>query len=328
MEYRPFGSSGLKVSAIGLGCMSMSGAYGPADEEESIATIRRAIELGVNFLDTSTSYGSGHNQELIGKALKGLRDKVIVHSKFGTRRDATGKPVGFSADAQSVRQHCEESLRRFGFETIDIWCPSRPDPKTPIEETIEAMVRLKEEGKIRFLGLSEAGPDFIRRASAVHPLASLQMEYSLFTRDAEARHIPLCEELGMGIMGYAPISRGLLSETIDSDGWREGDDRPDRDRFKGENLERNLALRQAARDLAAEKGASLPQIAIAWVLAKGGPVVPFPGCKTRRHLEENLGALDVRLTPGEVARLDAAYPPGVAAGERYPAASLKRWHQI
>lgn len=242
--------------------MSMSGAYGPADDKESIATIRRAVELGVNFLDTSVSYGCGHNQALIGKALKGCRDNVIVHCKFGTRR-AGARLLSSSAAPETVRRDCEQSLKRFGFEMIDIWCPSRPDPNVPIEDTVGEIVRLKEDGKIRFLGLSEAGPTFVRRAAAVHPLASLQMEYSLFSRDAEARHVALCEELGMGLMGYAPISRGLLTETIGSGGWQEGDDRPERERFKGENLKRNLALLQTARDIAVEKAASLPQIAIA-----------------------------------------------------------------
>lgn len=327
MRTRRLGDSDLTVSAIGLGCMSMSGLYGPADDAESIATIQRALDLGVSFLDTSVSYGSGHNQELIGKALAGRRDRAIVHSKFGIRRDAEGNMLGLSGAPEVVRQDCEESLKRFGFEAIDIWCPSRPDPEVPIEDTIGEIVRLIDEGKVRHIGLSEAGPGFIRRAAAVHPLVSLQMEYSLLTRDLEAEHLPVCEALGMGIMGYGPLGRGMLTEEVAPDTFAEADNRRTQARFQAGNFETNRALLAPARELAAAKGATLPQLAIAWVLAKGGPVIPFPGCKTRAHLDELIGALEVELTDDEVAALDRAYPPGIAAGDRYPPEALARWHQ-
>lgn len=327
MKYVKFGNSPLKVSAIGLGCMSMSGIYGGENDKESIATIHRAIDLGVNFIDTSVSYGSGHNQELLGTALRDHRDKVIVHSKFGIKRDASGQVIGSSASPGIVRQDCEESLMRLGFDVIDIWCPSRPDPEVPIEDTIGEMVRLKEEGKIRFIGLSEAGPTFIKRAQQVHPLISLQIEYSLLSRDAEIDHLAICKENGMGIMAYAPFARGLMSGTIRPDNWSDRDTRKDYIRFQAGNLEVNLSLLQTARDIANEYDASLPQIALAWVIAKGEPFIPIPGCKTRQHLEENILALEINLSSNDIARLDVAYPPGIAAGPRYPEAALAQWHQ-
>ncbi|MFN3348286.1 aldo/keto reductase [Pseudorhodoplanes sp.] len=324
MRYVPLGASNVAVSVIGLGCMSMSGLYGPADDAESIATIHRAIDCGVNFLDTSVSYGSGHNQELIGRALKGRRAKAVVHSKFGIRRDADGNMIGIECTPRTARRDCEDSLRRFGFEMIDIFCPSRPSPAEAIEDTIGELARLREEGKIRFIGMSEAGVSYIRRAAKVHPLVSLQMEYSWLSRDLEAEHLPLCRELDMTIMAYAPFARGLIAGNFEP--GRAGDTRGNYERFSGDNYDRNRRLLAPARAIAADRNISLPRLAMAWVLAKGAPLIAFPGCKTRSHLEDILGALEVELSSEEMRALEAAFPPGSAAGNRYAAAQLAAWH--
>jgi aryl-alcohol dehydrogenase-like predicted oxidoreductase len=327
MRYVPLGNSGIEVSAIGLGCMSMSGLYGAADDNESIATIHHALDAGINFLDTSVSYGSGHNQQLIGRALKDRRGKAVVHCKFGVRRDAEGNALGIECTPESARRDCEESLKRFGFDTIDVFCPSRPTPADAIEDTIGELVRLKEEGKIRFIGISEAGPAFIRRAAKAHPLVSLQMEYSLLSRDLEGDHLPLCKELGLSIMAYAPFARGLMTGNFQPDGPAEGDTRSNYERFSAENFAKNMKLLEPAREIAAAHKISLPRLAVAWVLAKGAPLIPFPGCKSRRHLDDILGALEVSLSSAEMRQLDEAFPPGAAAGQRYAPAQLAAWHQ-
>ena len=327
MKYVPLGKSGIDVSAMGLGCMSMSGLYGAADDNESIATIHRALDANINFLDTSVSYGSGHNQQLIGHALKDRRGKAIVHCKFGVRRDAEGNALGIECTPESARRDCEGSLKRFSFETIDVFCPSRPTPTGTIEDTMGELVRLKEEGKIRCIGISEAGPAFIRRAAKIHPLVSLQMEYSLLSRDLEDDHLPLCKELGLSIMAYAPFARGLMTGNFQPGSPAEGDTRSNYERFSAENFAKNMKLLEPARDIAAAHKISLPRLAVAWVLAKGAPLIPFPGCKSRRHLDDILGALEVSLSPAEMRQLDEAFPSGAAAGQRYAPAQLAAWHQ-
>jgi aryl-alcohol dehydrogenase-like predicted oxidoreductase len=324
MERRVLGKSGLEVSAIGLGCMGMSPIYGDPDDGESIATIHRAIDLGVDFLDTSDVYGHGHNEELIGRALAGRRDRIVLATKFGNIRRPDGS-MDVNGRPDYVIRACEASLKRLGVPWVDLYYVHRVDPSVPIEETIGAMARLVEQGKIRHLGLSEAAPATIRRAHAAHPIAALQTEYSLWTRDVEAEVLPLCRELGVGYVAYSPLGRGFLTGTIrDTGALSAADRRRQHPRFQAENLPSNLTLLQGVEDLAKTKGCTLAQIALAWVLARGGDIVPIPGTKRRTYLEENARAVDLSLSAEEVARLDRLFARGAAAGERYPAAQMKR----
>jgi len=319
MKDAVFGGTGRILSRPGLGCMGMSHIYGAADDAESIATIQEAIDLGVQLLDTSASYGSGHNQELIGKAIKGRQDKVLVHCKFGSRRNASGQSVSSSASIDTAREDCEDALRRLGVEAVDIMAPSRVDPEVPIEETVGALSRLVEDGKLRFVGLSEAGVESIRRANDVHPIASLQMEYSLLTRDYEAEHKAVCAEFGMALMAYAPFGRGLLTGMFESAATiPEGDRRPkDFPRFQEGNLEKNLALVANLRALADAKGATPAQVALAWAMAQGDEVFPIPGAKSRGHLRENVAAANVELSAKDLADLGGWFAPKNVAGDRY-----------
>jgi len=317
MEYRTFGLTDLKVSRLGLGCMSMSGAHGPADDAESLATLQRAFDLGINFLDTSHSYGNGHNHELIGKAIRGRRDQVVIHSKSGSPRtpDAQGSRGGGSPEY--LTRTCEESLSRLGIETLDVFCMSRVDPQVPIEESVGAMARLVEQGKTRYVALSEASAASIRRAQQVHPIVSLQMEYSLWTRDPETGNLQACQEFGMGFMAYSPLGRGFLAGTLSDLGDVPADDRRRRHpRLQPGNYEHNHSLLARLERLAEEKEITLAQLALAWLLSRGPNVVPIPSNKTRQHLEENLKALDVVLTEEDLARIDAIVPLGAAAGPR------------
>ena len=327
MQTAIFGNTGEKLSRIGLGCFSMSGAYGAADDAESIATIHRAIDLGVTLLDISASYGRGHNHQLIGKALKGgRREKVFIHSKTGTIRAGDGSSVARgSGTPDRLRQVCEISLKNLGIETLDAFCLSRVDPTVPIEETVGAMARLVEEGKTRFIALSEAAAGTLRRAMKVHPLVSLQYEYSLWTRDVESGHLAACDELSLGLMAYAPLGYGFLAGTVGSrDALEAGDTRHKFPRFSDGNAAANRERVGAVRRVADAHGATPAQICIAWVLAQGGNVFPIPGCKSRNHLEENLKALDIALTAEDFAALNAAFPPGAAAGDRYPPDGMAR----
>lgn len=318
MEYRQYGGTAMMVSQIGLGCMGMSGIYGPADDAESVATIRRALDLGVNFVDTSASYGNGHNQELIGKAIEGRRDKVFIHCKFGSRRDAAGRGAASSASADRAREDCENALRRFRTDYVDVMAPSRVDPDVPIEETVGALQRLVEEGKLRYIGLSEAGTGSIRRANAVHPVVSLQMEYSLMTRDAEAEHLACCRAYQMTFVAHGPFAKGMLTGAFDaSQEFAEGDNRCGNPRYAPENFSRNLALVETVAALAREKSATPAQIALAWVMAQGADILPIPGAKSRAHLEQNVASVDVALDAEDRARLESTFVPGAAAGNRY-----------
>jgi aryl-alcohol dehydrogenase-like predicted oxidoreductase len=329
MERRTFGNTDLMVSPIGLGCYGMSGVYGPADDAEAIATIRLALDLGINFLDTSASYGQGHNHRLIGEAIRGRRGDVIIHSKSGSPRETTPDGVR-GGDPRYLRRTCEESLRNLGIETLEIFCMSRVDPHVPVEESVGGMAELVKEGKARFISLSECSAQSLRRGSAVHPLASLQMEYSLFSRDAEDQgQIAACKELGMAVMAYAVLGRGLLSAEVPKlEDMAAEDIRKKLPRFQRGNVEKNLQLRASLEAVANRKKATLAQLAIAWPMAQGARigavVVPIPGAKSRKHLEENVRAADIRLTADDLGEIDRIAVPGAAAGTRYPLAQMHR----
>jgi len=325
MESRTLGTQGLVVSALGLGCMGMSEFYGPGDEAESIATIHRALELGTTMLDTADIYGPFTNEALIGRAIRGRREGVIIATKFGiVRRTDDPKYRGISGRPEYVRQSCEDSLTRLGLETIDLYFQHRVDPDTPIEETVGAMARLVEEGKVRYIGLSEPGPETLRRAQAVHPITALQQEYSLWSRDAEDALFPTCRELGIGIVAYSPLGRGFLTGQIRRfEDFAADDFRRNVPRFQGENFEKNLTLVDKLRELAAAKGVTPSQLALRWVLDQGQDIVPIPGTKRRQYLEENIAALEVTMTPADHAALDAIMPRGAVSGERYAAAGMR-----
>lgn len=319
MQTRLLGHTGAKVSAIGLGCAGMSPEKLDRDDDESIATVRRALDLGVTFIDTSDAYGNGHNEGLIGKAIAGRREDVFLATKFGNIRGPQGQRGGTNGKPSYVPVACENSLKRLGVEVIDLYYLHRVDREVPIEDTVGAMARLVEQGKVRFLGLSEARPDVIRRAHAVHPIAALESEYSLWTRDAEREIMPLCRSLGISYVPYCPLGRGFLSGTIRAVAdMPEGDRRHDHPRFHDDNLRRNLALLKPLDELAKEKGCTQAQIALAWVLSRGEDVIPIPGSRRRRHLEENAKAADVTLSRSDCERLESVFTIGATAGLRYP----------
>jgi aryl-alcohol dehydrogenase-like predicted oxidoreductase len=319
MQTRKLGTQGLEVSMQGLGCMGMSEFYGETDDEESTATIHRALELGVNFLDTADMYGPFTNEILVGRAIAGRRDEVVLATKFGNARGENGERLGVRGDPEYVHAACNASLQRLGVETIDLYYQHRVDPQVPIEETVGAMSELVDQGKVRYLGLSEAAPETIRRAHEVHPIAALQTEYSLWTRDVENVILPTTRELGIGFVAYSPLGRGFLSGRFGSpEEIPEGDFRRHNPRFQGENFERNMEIVERVREIAEEKGATPAQIALAWVQHQGEDVVPIPGTKRRRYLQENVKATEISLSEDDLRRLDEAAPPGVAAGERYP----------
>jgi len=324
MPYRKLGHSELMVSALGLGCMGMSEFYGLRDDQESIATIQHALDQGACFLDTADMYGRGHNEELVGMAIKGRRHEVILATKFGNVRDAEGRFVGINGRPEYVRQACTASLERLRVEVIDLYYQHRVDRNVPIEETVGAMSRLVEEGKVRYLGLSEAAPATIRRAHRIHPISALQTEYSLWSRDPEDEIIPTCRELGISFVAYSPLGRGFLTgritrlEDLAPDDWRRN-----APRFQGENFQQNLELLRRLEQIAAEKGCTASQLALAWVLAQGEDILPIPGTRRRPHLDENLQALEITLATEDVARINEVAPKGVAAGARYPEMAMK-----
>ncbi|MGA2445345.1 MAG: aldo/keto reductase [Opitutaceae bacterium] len=320
MKQRKLGAGGPVVSMIGLGCMGMSDFYGDRDEAEAVATIHHALDRGVTFLDTADMYGYGRNEELVGRAIRGRRHEVFLATKFGIMRAENDPNVrGINGRPEYVRAACEASLRRLGVDVIDLYYQHRVDPATPIEETVGAMAGLVRAGKVRFIGLSEAGDATLRRAHAVHPLTVLQSEYSLWTRDPEESVLAACRELGIGFVAYSPLGRGFLTGRIKRiEDFAPDDYRPHTPRFQGENFQRNLDLVRRIEQLAAQKGCRPSQLALAWVLAQGEDIVPIPGTKRRTFFNENLGALDLALTPAEVKQINDFFPPGVASGPRYP----------
>ena len=324
MQFRKLGHSPFSLSALGLGCMGMSEFYGQRDDQESIAVIHRALDLQVNFFDTADVYGKGKNEALVGKALRGRRNQVVLATKFANIRDAAGNFAGISGRPEYVKQACEASLRRLETDTIDLYYQHRVDVNVPIEDTVGAMSLLVEAGRVRCLGLSEAAPETIRRAHKVWPISALQTEYSLWSRDPEDELIPLCRELGITFVPYSPLGRGFLTGRFKSPGdLAPGDWRRNQPRFQGENFQRNLDLVHRIEDMAAEKGCKPSQLALAWVLAQGEDLVPIPGSSRRAHLEENLAAVEISLAAGELSRIDEAAPKGATAGDRYPEGGMK-----
>jgi aryl-alcohol dehydrogenase-like predicted oxidoreductase len=323
MKTRKLGNQGLEVSELGLGCMGMSEFYGSGDEQEAIATIHHALDLGVNFLDTADMYGPFTNEKLIGRAIKDRRDRVILATKFGNVRSAEGGWLGINGKPEYVRKSCDESLQRLGVDVIDLYYQHRVDLTVPIEETVGAMAELVQQGKVRYLGLSEAAPATIRRAQAIHPISALQTEYSLWSRDPEDDILPTLQELGIGFVPYSPLGRGFLTGAIASpDDFAPDDFRRRSPRFQGENFAKNLELVEQVKAIATEKGITAGQLALAWLLAQGDDIVPIPGTKRRKYLEENIGAVTVTLTAEDINRINAVAPQGIAAGDRYPAQNM------